>query len=152
MNRMDADAVNRVMKSYDGPLDAVLRLLTAAGLVVDAIVHLQLASRYSPIGKTITQAALFRVESVAALLIAVLVLVAPWRRVVFLTAFLVAVSAFGAVMLYWYVNVGSIGPLPNMYEPIWFTKKTVTAYAEAGAAVAAFAGLFRVVIMTRRTD
>jgi hypothetical protein len=140
------------MKLYAGPLDALLRLLTAAGLIVDAVVHLQLAKRYAPIGNTLTQADLFRIESAVAILLAVLVLVAPWRRVVWLVAFVVAASAFGAVMLYRYVNVGSIGPLPNMYEPIWFTKKTVTAYAEAAAAVTAFIGLANAVLGSRRTS
>jgi hypothetical protein len=138
------------MKLYAGPFDALLRLLTAAGLVVDAVVHLQLASRYAPIGNTITQADLFRVEAGVAILLALLVLVAPWRRIVWLAAFGVAASAFGAVMLYRYVNVGSIGPLPNMYEPIWFTKKTVTAYAEAASAVTAFAGLAMATLRARR--
>jgi hypothetical protein len=138
------------MKYYDGPIDILLRLLIAAGLVVDAVVHLQLAGRYSGNGNTITQADIFRIESSAALLVAVIVLVAPWKRIAYLIAFLVAASAFGAVMLYRYVNVGSIGPLPNMYEPIWYTKKTVTAYAEAGAGIVALLGFARAMMHARR--
>jgi hypothetical protein len=138
------------MKHYDGPLDVLLRLLIAAGLVVDAVVHLQLAGRYAGNGSSITQADVFRVESSVALLVAVVVLLAPWKRIAYLLAFLVAGSAFGAVMLYRYVNVGSIGPLPNMYEPIWYTKKTLTAYAEAAAALVALVGLARSVLHARR--
>jgi hypothetical protein len=138
------------MKHYDGPIDILLRLLVAAGLVVDAVVHLQLAGRYDPNGNTISQGDVFRIESSVALLVAVIVLLAPWKRIAYLVAFLVAASAFGAVMLYRYDNVGSIGPLPNMYEPVWFTKKTVTAYAEAGAAVVALAGLARSVLRVRK--
>jgi hypothetical protein len=131
------------LSGYDGPVDAVLRVLTAAGLVGDAVVHLDYAGRYDPVGNTLSQGDVFRIESAAALLLAVLVLVAPWRRAVYLAAFLVAASAFGGVMLYRYVDVGSLGPIPNMYEPIWFGEKTLSAYAEAVAAIAALAGLAR---------
>jgi hypothetical protein len=139
------------MKRYDGPLDILLRLLAAAGLVVDAVVHLHLAGRYSGNGSSITQADIFRVEAVAALVVAAALLVVPWRRIGYLVAFLIAASAFGAVMLYRYVNVGSIGPLPNMYEPIWYSQKTLSAYAEAAAAVVALVGLTRSVLSARRS-
>ncbi|HVY11445.1 MAG TPA: hypothetical protein VHB18_14995 [Mycobacteriales bacterium] len=129
------------LSRYDGPVDVALRLLTAAGLVIDAIVHLDFAGRYDPIGGTLSQGDVFRIESSVALLLALLLLVAPWRRSIFLAAFLVAGSAFGGVVLYRYVNVGPIGPVPNMYEPIWFGQKTLSAYAEAVAAIAALAGL-----------
>jgi hypothetical protein len=138
--------------SYAGPLDLVLGVLTAAGLVIDAVVHLHLASLYDHNGSTITQGDIFRVEASVALLVAVLVLVAPWRRLVYLAAVAIAASAFGAVMLYRYVNVGSIGPLPNMYEPIWFGQKTLSAYAEAGAALAAAGGLVQAMRYRRRTS
>lgn len=82
----------------------------------------------------------FRIEASAALLVALLVLVAPWRRSTWAVAFLIAASAFGGVMLYRYVDVGSIGPIPNMYEPVWFGQKALSAYAEAIAAVVAFVG------------
>lgn len=138
------------MKRYDGPLDILLRLLVAAGLVVDAVVHLNYASRYDPVGNTLSQGDVFRIESSVSLLVALVLLVAPWRRVDYLLAFLVAASAFGGVMLYRYVNVGAIGPIPNMYEPVWFGQKTFSAYAEAAAAVLALTGLVRSVIRSRQ--
>jgi Na+/alanine symporter len=134
------------MKHYDGPIDVLLRLLVAAGLVVDAIVHFHLAGRYDGNGNTITQGDVFRIEASVALLVALVILVAPWRRIAYLVAFVVAASALGAVVLYRYVNVGSIGPLPNMYEPIWYGQKTLSAYAEGAAAVIALAGLVRAVL------
>lgn len=139
------------MKRYDGPLDILLRLLVAAGLIVDAVVHLNYASRYDPIGNTISQGDVFRIESSVALLVALVLLVGPWKRAGYLAAFLVAASAFAGVMLYRYVNVGAIGPIPNMYEPIWFGQKTLSAYAEAVAAVVAFAGLARAAVRARRS-
>ncbi len=54
---------------------------------------------------------------------------------------LVLASALGALLLYRYVDVGTLGPLPNMYEPAWFPKKTAAAFAEAVGLVTAFAGL-----------
>lgn len=120
----------------------LLRLVTAAGLAVDAYVHADLASRYDGITATISQGTLFRIEAGAASLAALLVLVIG-RRATFALAALVAVSAFGAIMLYKYVNVGTLGPLPNMYEPVWYTEKTVSAIAEAVATLAAAGALLR---------
>ena len=131
------------MSRYDGPVDILLRLVVAAGLVVDAVVHLNYASRYDPVGNTISQGDIFRIESSVAILVAVVLLVAPWRRLGYLAALLISASAFGGVMLYRYVNVGAIGPIPNMYEPVWFGQKTFSAYAEAAAAVIALVGLAR---------
>ena len=39
-------------------------------------------------------------------------------------------SALGAVLLYRYVNVPMLGPLPAMYEPVWFLEKSLSAVAE----------------------
>ncbi|GAA0394969.1 hypothetical protein [Streptomyces luteireticuli] len=125
----------------------LLRLLTAAGLAVDAYVHAELAGTYDPVGTGFTEGTLFRAEAAAAALAALLVLVAGRSRLVWVFAFLVAVSALGAVLLYRYVDVGSLGPLPDMHEPVWYTKKTVSAVAEAVAAVSAAVAL---VVLGRR--
>ncbi len=58
------------------------------------------------------------------------------RRADWIGAFIVAASAVGAVLVYRYVAVGTIGPLPNMYEPTWEVPgKPLSAYAEGGAAL-----------------
>ena len=57
---------------------------------------------------------------------------------------------FDAVMLYRYVDVGSIGPIPDMYEPIWFAQKTLSALAEAAAAVVSMIGLVRSTLSAKR--
>lgn len=116
----------------------VLRLIAAAGLAVDAYVHADLAGRYDGNGADISQGTLFRIEAALAALAALLVLV-HGRRLAAGFALLVSASALGAVLLYRYVDVGSLGPLPNMYEPLWFTEKTVSAVAEAVAAGASAA-------------
>lgn len=121
---------------------ALLRVLTAAGLAVGAYVHADLASVYDPVRNSISQGDLFRAEAAASALAAVLILLSG-RRVVWAFAFVVAASGVGALLLYRYVNVGPIGPLPNMYEPLWYSKKTAAAAAEGLAAVTALIGLVR---------
>ena len=59
-------------------------------------------------------------------------------------AFLVAVGALAAVLLYRYVDVPASGPIPSMYEPLWFPEKTLSTVAEAVATLAALTGLARV--------
>jgi hypothetical protein len=61
------------------------------------------------------------------------------RRWTALIAFLVSAGGFAAVLLYQYVNVGAIGPLPNMYDPFQYPEKTLSVSAEGIAAVAALA-------------
>ncbi len=116
-----------------------LRLLTAAGLAVDAYTHADLAQTYDPVRQSISQGDLFRIEAGASALAALLLLLTA-RRAAWAFAFLVAASGLGAILLYRYVNVGTLGPLPNMYEPLWFPEKTAAAIAEAAATVAALAG------------
>jgi hypothetical protein len=118
----------------------ILRLLVAAGLAVDAYVHADLAPLYDAIRASVSQGDLFRIEAAAASAAALIVL--AWgRRTGFALALLVAASALGAILLYRYVNVGALGPIPNMYEPAWFPEKITAAVAEAAAVVFAAAGL-----------
>ena len=118
-----------------------LRMVTAGALVVDAVVHLQLASRYDAnTAGGLSQGDLFRLEAVAALLAAALLL-ATGRWVAWLLAVLVAGSALGAVLLNANADVGPLGPVPDMYEPFWYGQKLVVAVAEAVGTLAAAAGL-----------
>lgn len=120
----------------------VIRLVVAAALVVDAVVHLRLAPGYQtgqPAG--IGTGNVFRIEAGVALLAALLLLV--WgNRASYALAFLVAFSAFVAVVLYRYVDVPGFGPIPPMYEPVWFFQKSLSAVAEALGAVLAAVGFF----------
>jgi hypothetical protein len=111
-----------------------LRVLATAGLGISAYVHLHLAPTYAGLGGTITQEDLFYAQGVVAALVG-LWLLATGMRVAWWAAALVGAGSFAAVMLYRYVDVGAIGPLPNMNEPIWFTEKVVSAIAEAGVVV-----------------
>lgn len=116
----------------------LLRLAVFAGLGVDAFVHFHLAGDTGQTG-TISEGTLFWIQGAVAAVVAILVLIRP-RPVPYLIAFLVAASALGAVLLYRYVDVGAIGPLADMYEPVWYTEKVVTTVAEAVATIAAGIG------------
>ena len=120
--------------------EIVLRLLVAATLVIDAAVHFHLAPGYqlaNPAG--IGQGNLFYIESVVSVIVAVYLLIRG-SRPAYLAALLVAGSAFAAVLVTTVVAVPAIGPLPAMYEPVWYGEKTLSAVAEAlGAALSILA-------------
>ncbi|MHA7224324.1 hypothetical protein ACX80S_18770 [Arthrobacter sp. RHLT1-20] len=118
----------------------VLRVGVAAGLVVSAVVHVQLAPGYqqaAPGG--LGQGTLFLIQAGAAALAAVFVLL-KGSRAAFAAVAVVALSSLVAVILYRYVQVPAVGPLPSMYEPVWYAAKTITAVAEAAAGGLAVAG------------
>jgi hypothetical protein len=111
------------------------RLLAAAGLAVDAYVHADLAPQYDAVDAAVSQGDLFRVEAAVSALAALLVL--AWRRLpadVF--GWLVAAGGFALIVIYRYVDVGAFWPVPNMYEPVWFTEKWVAAIAQLVAVAA----------------
>lgn len=114
----------------------VARLLAAAGLAVDAYVHADLAGQYDGIKATFSQGDLFRIEAALSALAALLVLLWP-RLPADVFGWLVAAGGFALLVVYRYVDVGKLGPVPNMYEPIWFTEKRVVAVAQLVTVVAA---------------
>src|SRR3954469_17747708 len=95
----------------------VLRVIAATCLGISAYVHLHLASRYGLPG-TISGETIFRVQGIVAATVGVLLLVTG-NKWVWAAAAVVGLASFAAVMLYRYVNVGAIGPLPNMYDSTW---------------------------------
>jgi hypothetical protein len=118
-----------------GLVRGAARVLAAAGLAVDAYLHAHLADRYDAISASIGQGTLFRIEAALAALAAVLVLV--WRRLPGdLFAAAVAVGGLALLLVYRYVDVGELGPLPNMYEPVWYGEKEATVVVQAVAVLA----------------
>jgi hypothetical protein len=122
-------------------LRMLLRTVVVIGLGYQAYAHWHLASNFDGVtgnGKpiSISEGDLFRVEAVAALVALVLLAVLP-RRWTVLVALVVAAGGAAAVLLYRYVDVGAIGPFPNMYEPFWYPEKVWSVIAEGCAAVAA---------------
>ncbi|MEV4673837.1 hypothetical protein AB0K34_19470 [Actinomadura sp. NPDC049382] len=119
----------------------------AAGLAADAVVHWRFAPDMAPGPNTpddvIPGDDLFRAQAIAAAVAAVLVL--AWaRRWTYAIAFLVAASAAGAVLLYYFVDFGQLGPIPRMYDPQWYADKTISLAGELVAALAALIGFLTV--------
>ncbi|GAA1228887.1 hypothetical protein [Oryzihumus leptocrescens] len=125
----------------------MLRLVTAAGLAVDAFVHWNLAAQFDPLVGSgpvqVSEGQLFRLEALLALVAALLVLLVR-RRWTVLVAFVVALAGVAAVLLYRYVDIGAVGPLPDMFDPTWYPQKTLSLVAEVVASVAAGTLLLRV--------
>ncbi|HEY4024312.1 MAG TPA: hypothetical protein VGM75_36890 [Pseudonocardiaceae bacterium] len=129
-----------------------LRLLTATALVIDAVVHIQLAHRYDlNVEGALSQGELFRIEGGVATLAAALILLAA-NRTTWALAFGTAASALGAALLYRYVDIGPLGPLPDMYEPYWYPAKVVASVAEAAGTAAAAVGLMHRLSTRSRTS
>ena len=127
----------------------VLRLATAAMLAISASIHADLATRYdNNRNATLTQGDAFRIEAGVAAFTALLILVVA-TRVTWAVAFVVAASALGAVQIYAHYDIGRIGPLPDMYEPLWYGEKTRAAVAEAIAAGTALAGFVLAALSVR---
>ncbi|MFI7243464.1 hypothetical protein [Streptomyces qinglanensis] len=105
------------------------RVLSAGGLVVNAYLHAALADQYDGVGATISQGDLFRVEAGLASLAALLVLV-WWRIPSDAFAWLVSAGGLALLLAYLYIDVGKLGPFPNMYDPVWFDDKRLAAVAQ----------------------
>jgi hypothetical protein len=111
-------------------------------LAIDAYVHFHDAGLYDTVTTAmLSQGTLFRAQAAAAAVVAVALLVRPHPAVWAIAAF-VAASAATAVLLYTYLDVGALGPLPDMYEPTWaLPGKRVSAAAETAAALLAGTGM-----------
>ncbi|MFI0484305.1 hypothetical protein [Actinomadura sp. 9N215] len=130
----------------------ILRLLVAAGLAADAIVHWRFAPEMSFVqGGSIDGELLFRVQAAVAGVVAVVILTYATRWA-YALAFLVAASAVGAIVFYYYVDVGALGPLPDMHEPVWYAEKTISLAGEGVATLAALAGFFTAARTRREAD
>src|SRR5439155_476941 len=125
----------RSMNAADGYVTWALRVL-AASLAISAYVHLHLAHLYTSLGDTISMGDLFYAQGVVAALVAIWLLVTG-MRIAWWVASVVGAASLGAVMLYRYVDVGAIGPLPNMYDASWQPSpdKLLSAVVEAAVVV-----------------
>ena len=124
-----------------GALQWTLAVATALLLSIDAYVHFHDARFYdSAATSTLSEGNLFRTQAIAAVVVAVALLVRP-HPVVWAVAVLVSASAVGAVLLYTYVDVGALGPLPDLYEPTWAAAgKLASAVAEGLGTLLAIIG------------
>jgi glucan phosphoethanolaminetransferase (alkaline phosphatase superfamily) len=129
-------------RSTTTPAIRVLAAVMAVLLGIDAYVHLKNASQYDSFKSSVmSEGTLFRIQGVAAIVVAIAVLIWP-RVITWLLALLVSASAAGAVVLYTYVDVGPLGPLPNLYENTWRAPgKLLSAVAETLGVLVAIVGL-----------
>ncbi|MDI3243396.1 hypothetical protein QK292_17790 [Arthrobacter sp. AL08] len=119
----------------------VLRVLAAAALFVDAIVHARLATGYqSAAPEGFGEGNLFLAEAVAAAAAGLYVLIRG-SRPAWLLALLTAGGGLAVLLLYRYIDIPAFGPFPAMYEPVWFFDKTLTALAQGAAALLAATAL-----------
>lgn len=127
-----------------------LAVVAAAGLGIDAYTHLHLAHlyMYNTTG-TVSEKVLFQIEGAAAIVAGVWILLRP-GMLSYLFALAVTGGGAFALLLYRYDNVGKIGPIPNMYEPVWFTEKEWSLAGEL-VAFAAAAALLTHLLAARRS-
>ena len=133
--------MSRHARTGRSQVELVLRLVVTTALTIDAVVHIRLAAMYkaaAPGG--IGEGTLFRIEAAVAILAAMYVAIRG-SRAAYAVALVITLSALVAVLLYRYVNVPAFGPIPAMYEPVWFFQKSLSAAAEGVGAVAAGIGI-----------
>jgi hypothetical protein len=113
-----------------------LAVVAAAGLGIDAFTHLDLAHLYQAnTTGTVNEGVLFQIEAALAIVAGIWILLRPG---VLSAGFTLLVAGGGAfvLLLYRYVNVGKIGPIPNMWDPGWFPEKKWSLVGELIAVVA----------------
>jgi hypothetical protein len=129
----------------------VLGVATGALLGIDAYVHLNDASQYDQFRSSfMSEGTLFRIQGIVAIVVGLAVILWP-SIVTWIISLLVAGSAAVAVTLYTYVNVGQLGPIPNLYENTWHAPgKIGSAVGETLAALISIAGLVLAIRARRR--
>ncbi|GAB3568128.1 hypothetical protein GCM10027405_29510 [Arthrobacter alkaliphilus] len=119
----------------------VLRVLAAAALAVDAVVHVRFAPGYqSAAPEGLGEGNLFLVEAAAAGVTGLYVLIRG-SRPAWVFTLIIAGGGLAVLLLYRYIDIPAVGPFPAMYEPIWFFDKTLTAIAQTAAVLLAATAL-----------
>jgi hypothetical protein len=71
-------------------------------------------------------------------------------RACYLAGLAVAGSPLAVMLVSRYVDLGRIGPFPDLYDPVWFPEKLLAAFAEGAAFVTALAGVVITGLAARR--
>jgi len=122
--------------------------VTAAALIVNAVIHLQLAGPFDAItGTLIGQGWLFRIQAIVGIVVALLLIVIRRAWV----AAVAAVAAAGGLALILItvaapLDLTTLG-LPVLFEPLWYPQKTVAAVVQA---VAVGTGVALIGVLHRR--
>lgn len=117
---------------------AVLRVVAAVALGYSGFLHLQIALERPPLlaDGQVTLSGLFVAQAVAAAVVVVWVL-ARGHLLSWLAFGAVALGSLVALVLSVYVRIPSVGPFPELYEPVWYGDKYLAAGSAAVATVAA---------------
>lgn len=120
-------------------LRIALLLVTAVALVVNAVIHFQLAGPFDAItGTLVSQGTLFRIQAAANIVAAALLLTRTWWAAAL--AALVAAGGLALVVTTTLVPLDlTVIGLPFLFEPIWYADKIVSTVAQAVALAAALA-------------
>jgi hypothetical protein len=121
-------------------LRIALYALTGAGLIVNSVIHLQLAATFDAVaGPLLSQGDLFSIQAAAGILVTVALVIArrPWAAAI---AVIIAVGGLGMLVLSTLVplDLTALG-LPVIFEPVWYSDKVIAALAQGLAALAAAA-------------
>ena len=126
-----------------------LIVVALVGLGIDAYTHLDLAHLYmGNTTGTVNEGVLFQIEAGLAIAAGVWLLLRPGVLSIIATVLITAGGA-AALVVYRYYDIGKIGPIPNMHEPIWFTEKKWSLAGELIALVAALV-LLAITALNRR--
>jgi hypothetical protein len=118
----------------------LVRLVVACAFGVSAYVHLDLARGPWVAAGEVTLAGLFVADAVTALAAGLWVLVQP-TRTSWAVALLVALASLLALLTSTYIRLPGPGPLPVLYEPVWYGEKAAAAIAAGIAALGSAIGL-----------
>ena len=118
--------------------DWAIRLLGTACLAISAYTHLHLAPVYD-FGPPITLGQLFVAQGVISGVLGLWLLVRN-DRLAWLLAGALMVASAAAVLVSARAQIPAFGPLPGIYEPVWYPEKVVSAVSEV---------FFLVVLMAR---
>ena len=120
----------------------LLRVVGALALGYSAYLHFRIASDGPPLVQDgeVSFAGLFVAQAVAATLVSLWVLL-QGSRLAWLAFAVVAVASLAALLLSTWLTIPSIGPLPSLHDPAWYTDKVLAAVAAGVATLAALAAL-----------
>lgn len=127
---------------HDTRAGIAVRALVAVPLAVSAYLHYDLAAGPLAGDGKITLAGLFIAQAVVATIVLLWLLVRG-ERVALIAGALVGLGSLAALVLSTYVEIPAIGPMPAIYEPIWYAEKVVAAAAAGFGGLMALMGLAR---------
>jgi NO-binding membrane sensor protein with MHYT domain len=119
-----------------------LRVVGALALGFSAYLHFKIASNDRPLFEDggVRLSGLFVAQAIAATLVSLWVL-AQGIRLAWLAFGAVAIASLVAVVMSTYVEIPAIGPLPKIYDPVWYDDKVLAAVSAGIASLVAVVAL-----------